>query len=302
LLPTLLVISGPTAIGKTALAIRLAQTLGSEIISADSRQFFREMSIGTAKPSEAELRAAPHHFINNLSISDEYDAGKFEAEALSLTHKLFKQQDVVIVCGGSGMYIDALCKGFDPLPEVDAVFREKLSALYRTEGISALQKLLLEKDPDYYERIDLQNPHRLIRALEITLSTGRPYSSFRKGIGKHRDFRILRFALNTERKMLYERIDHRVERMMKAGLEEEARKLLAHRNRNALQTVGYKELFEYFDKKIDLAQAIEQIKQNTRRFAKRQLTWFRKDPDTIWLEAADLDILPASIIRSLKEG
>jgi tRNA dimethylallyltransferase len=299
-LPTLLVISGPTAIGKTALAIRVAQTLGTEIISADSRQFFREMSIGTAKPSDKELQSAPHHFINNLSITENYDAGKFESEALTRIHTLFKKQEVVILCGGSGMYIDAVCKGFDPLPDVDGSFREKLNELYRSEGIAALQKLLHEKDPEYYKHIDLLNPNRLIRALEITLATGQPYSYFRKGIGKTRDFRILKFGLNTRREVLYERIDQRVGLMMKAGLVEEARSLLPFRKLNALQTVGYKELFDYFDNKTDLAQATELIKQNTRRFAKRQLTWFRKDPETIWLEAAEADNLSTAIFTTLK--
>jgi tRNA dimethylallyltransferase len=282
--PTLIVITGPTAIGKTKIAIELAQELQTEILSADSRQFFKEMSIGTAKPTPEELAIVPHHFINNLSIHEEYDAGRYEQESLDLLEKLFERKDSVILCGGSGMYIDAVCKGFDPLPEVDESERKKLMDLFETQGIIALQQLLLKHDPEHYNNVDLQNPHRLVRALEITLSTGIPYSSLRKGTGSKRNFRIIKFGLTTEREQLYTRINYRVDNMMEEGLTEEAHILYPFRHLNALQTVGYKELFEYEEGKHSLTAAIDLIKQNTRRFSKRQMTWFRRDESIIWLD------------------
>ncbi len=282
--PLLLVITGPTAIGKTSLAIRLAQELKTEILSADSRQFYREMTIGTAKPTAEELAAAPHHFVNNISIHDDYDAGKFETEAIAMLDQLFKKHQTVILCGGSGMYVDAVCKGFDPLPEVDEQFRTDLIELHKTRGIEYLQQLLKEKDPEYFQQVDKHNPQRLIRALEICLSTGLPYSGFRKGKEQKRNFRIVKIGLNTDRDTLYKQINQRVEEMMKAGLLQEVEQLLPFRHLQALQTVGYRELFDYLEGKTDLATAITNIKQNTRNFAKRQLTWFRRDESIHWLD------------------
>jgi tRNA dimethylallyltransferase len=298
--PTLLVITGPTAIGKTGVAIRLAQALDTEILSADSRQFFREMAIGTAKPSPAELRAAPHHFIDSLSIQDDYDAGKYEHDALALLTRLFESHPVVILCGGSGMYVDAVCKGFDLLPEVEESQRKMLNELYKRQGIHALQALLLEHDPDHYQQVDLNNPHRLIRALEITLSTGTPYSGFRKGEGAKRPFRIVKIGLNTEREELYNRINRRVDDMMDQGLLDEVKALLPFKKLNALQTVGYKELFDYLEGKYSLEDAISLIKQNTRRFSKRQLTWFRKDTTIHWMDPLKPEFQLQDILKQLE--
>jgi tRNA dimethylallyltransferase len=296
---TLLVIAGPTAVGKTKVAIELALALKTEILSADSRQFFREMSIGTAKPTQKELNDVPHHFINNLSIKDDYDAGKYEQECIILLDKLFQKKETVILCGGSGMYIDAVCKGFDQLPEVEAAQRIQLQNLYVREGISALQALLLEHDPDHYQNVDLKNPQRLMRALEITLGTGKPYSSFRKGAGSKRNFRVLKIGLDTGREALYSRINQRVDQMMEQGLLEEVKSLTSFRMLNALQTVGYKELFDHMEGKYPLGDAVELIKQNTRRFSKRQLTWFKKDESTVWLDPLKPDFNIEEIIKYL---
>jgi tRNA dimethylallyltransferase len=283
----LVVIVGPTAVGKTALAVQVARHFRTEIISADSRQFFREMNIGTAKPGQEERNQVVHHFIDTLSVSDEYDAGKFEQEANTLISKLFIKHQVVILSGGSGMYIDAVCKGFDDLPEVRTGVREQVNSLFDTIGIRALQEQLLLLDPAYYQLADRDNPKRLSRALEICISSGKPYSSFLKGENKKKDFSILKIGLTMDRRLLYNRINERVDGMMDAGLLEEVTGLLPYRKLNALQTVGYKELFDYQDKLHSLDRAIELIKQNSRRFAKRQLTWFRKDPDTKWFEPDD---------------
>lgn len=284
----LIVITGPTASGKTAASISLAQHFHAPVLSADSRQFFLEMNIGTAKPTPAELKKAEHHFIGHLSIHDDYDAGKFEADALKLVEQLFQKHSIVLMAGGSGMYIDAVCKGFDPLPETDELLREELTAVYKEKGIEALQKLLSELDPKHYYAVDLNNPHRLIRALEICIGTGKPYSSFRKGEPKERDFNIIKIGLELERKELYARIDARVDKMMEDGLLEEVRSLQEFKHLNALQTVGYRELFAYLDGEISLEEAVEKIKQDTRNFAKRQLTWFRKDKDITMFAPSDI--------------
>lgn len=293
----LVVISGPTAIGKTAVAIEIAKHFKTEIISADSRQFFKEMSIGTAKPSKAELKKVKHHFIDTHSVKDDLDAGKFEVEAIKKIEKLFEKKDLVLMAGGSGMYVDAVTKGFDPLPEVSELLREELNATYKEKGIEVLQKLLFELDPKHFYVIDLNNPHRLIRALEICIGTGQPYSSFRKGEGKKRDFSIIKIGLNTDREKLYERINKRVDKMMKAGLLDEVKKLKKYRDLNALVTVGYKELFDHLDGNTDLKTAVDKIKQNSRNFAKRQLTWFKKDKETVWFEPKDVK----KIIAYIKE-
>lgn len=293
----LIVVVGPTAIGKTELAIKLAQFYQTEIISADSRQFFKEMNIGTAKPSTEELAAAPHHFINSHSIKTLFSTGDFEVQALQLIDELFKKHDVLIMVGGSGLYIDAICKGLDDLPEIDLNIREQLNHKLANEGIESIKKQLQELDPEYFEKVDQANPQRMVRGLEVVLSTGQKLSSFLTAKKKERPFKIIKIGLNTDRALLYERINHRVDLMMEAGLLEEAKSLLLHRQYNALNTVGYSELFDYFDGNIDLPSAVAMIKQNTRRFAKRQLTWFRRDEDMAWFEPNDID----QLISYLKE-
>jgi len=283
-LKSLIVILGPTAIGKTSLAIHIAQQFDTEIISADSRQFYREMNIGTAKPSADELNAVKHHFINSHSITEDFSVGDFERGGLALLSEIFKQKDKAILVGGSGLYINALCEGFDDVPKADSAIREQLNQLFINEGIGALQSQLYKADPDYYSKANLTNPQRLIRALEVSLSTGKPFSSYHLKQRKARPFNIIKIGLNTDRKKLYEQINSRVDEMISAGLLDEAKSLLTYRNLNALNTVGYSELFDFFDNKISFEKAVELIKQNTRRFAKRQLTWFRKDPEIKWFE------------------
>lgn len=281
---SLIVLVGPTAIGKTAASIHIAEAFNCPIVSADSRQFFKEMSIGTAKPSAEEMQGVPHYFIDSHSITDEFNVGKYETEAIALLDTLFKTNDTVLLVGGSGLYIDAICKGFDELPEADAEVRTKINSLLEEKGIEALQELLKELDPEYYSKVDLQNPQRMSRALEVCLTTGEPYSALRKGNIKKRDFNIIKIGLNTEREVLYERINKRVDIMMQQGLLEEVKKLLPQKHLNALQTVGYSELFDFLENKTDLNSAVDSIKQNTRKFAKRQLTWFRRDEEIKWFE------------------
>lgn len=286
---SLIVIAGPTAIGKTALSIAIANRLNCPIISADSRQFFKEMSIGTAKPTQEEMQGVAHYFIDSHSITEEYNVGKFETDVLALLEKLFKTNDQVILVGGSGLYIDAVCKGFDKLPEAEPEIRERINELYKSKGIEGLQTLLKELDPVYYNKVDLNNRQRLSRALEVCMTTDKPYSELRKGKTTTRNFNIIKIGLNTSRETLYARINTRVDDMMKNGLLEEVRSLLPSKNLNALQTVGYKELFSYLEGETDLTTAVELIKQNTRRFAKRQLTWFRKDEEMKWFEPSEVD-------------
>jgi tRNA dimethylallyltransferase len=285
----LIVIAGPTAIGKTALSIALAKKLNCSILSADSRQFFKEMHIGTAKPSIEEMQGVTHYFIDSHSITEEYNVGKYETEAIALLEKLFETNDKVILVGGSGLYIDAICKGFDELPEANPEIRNKIKELQETKGLQGLQELLKELDPVYYNKVDLQNPQRMSRALEVCLSTGKTYSGMREGKTKKRNFSIIKIGLNTSREVLYERINQRVDKMIVDGLLNEVEKIQQYQHLNALQTVGYKELFDYLEKKTDLQTAIDLIKQNTRKFAKRQLTWFRRDEQIKWFEPAELD-------------
>ena len=279
---TLLVILGPTASGKTDLSIEIASHFETEIISSDSRQFYLEMKVGTSVPDDEQLRRIKHHFIRFISIKDYYNAFLYERDVLNILPSLFEKYPAVIMCGGSGLYIDAVCKGMDYIPDVDPTVREKYNKLFREEGIEGLRIALKIMDPDYYRIVDLKNPRRIIRALEICETAGRPYSSFLRKESPRRDFRIIKIGLERPRDELYRRINERVDLMMAGGLEEEAMSLNGFRHLNALQTVGYRELFDYFDGKIDLASAINLIKQNTRRYAKRQITWWAKEKDIKW--------------------
>lgn len=280
----LIAIVGPTAIGKTALGILLAKHFKTEVISADSRQFFKEMNIGTAVPSPEELNEIPHHFIQHKSIFEPYSVGDFERDAIHLLEQLFQKNDVAVMVGGSGLYVDAVVNGLDEFPEVDPKIREFLNDKLLNEGLESLQNELKQRDPAYYKIVDLDNPHRLIRALEVCISANKPYSSFLAQNKPKRAFKSLYIGLQAPRETIYERINARVDLMMEAGLLEEVRKLHPHKALNALQTVGYKELFEYLEGNCDLEYAILEIKKNTRRFAKRQLTWLRKNENILWVE------------------
>lgn len=272
----LLVIGGATATGKTALAVHLAQHFGTEILSADSRQFYREMSIGTAKPSAAELAAVRHHFIDSLSVADDFSVGDFEREALRVLEKIFREKDTAVLVGGSGLYIRALCEGLDSFPDISPETKKQVAAGERAGGLEWLQHELAQRDPDYFQIVDQQNPARLRRALEVCLESGQPYSKFLRNDKKTRQFKPIYILLELPRSELYARIEARVDAMLAAGLEAEARALLPFRDRPALRTVGYEEWFDFFNGKISREEAIEKIKQHTRNFAKRQATWFRK--------------------------
>lgn len=285
----LIVVVGPTAIGKTALSIRLAQAFDTEIISADSRQFYAEMRIGTAVPEPEELKAAPHHCIQHRSIFEPYSVGDFEREALALLATGFTKHDALVMVGGSGLYVNAVCEGLDDFPTVDPGLRDQLNQRYQTEGLDVLVAALKEKDPHYYEEVDRSNPQRVIRALEVCISSGQPFSSFRKKEKPIRPFSIHKIGLQAPREILYDRINQRVDLMVDSGLVEEARTLFeglpkgsSPEQFNALNTVGYKELFAHFRGTVSLSEAIANIKMNTRRFAKRQLTWYRKDASIHW--------------------
>ncbi len=280
----LLVVIGPTAIGKTALSIKLAQHFRCEIVSCDSRQFFKEMRIGTAVPDACELAAAPHHFIHSKSIFEPYNVGDFENDAIAKLDELFETSDFAILVGGSGLYVNAVLQGFDDFPEVPETIRLDLLDKYKRDGISFLQNELRQRDPDYYKIVDVDNPQRIMRALEVCLATGQPYSAFRKQKKNPRNFTPVIIGLEAERQVLYDRINHRVDLMMEAGLFKEAKTLYPHRNLNSLQTVGYRELFAHLDGEITLDFAVEEIKKNTRRFAKRQLTWFKRTEETKWFD------------------
>lgn len=295
---TLIVIAGPTASGKTSVAIELAKHYDTVVISADSRQFYREMSIGTAKPTDEELAAVTHYFINSHSITESFTVGDFERECLDLLNELFKHHNIVIMAGGSGLYIKAVCEGFDAVPEAEAGIRNQLNSELNEHGLSALQERLKVTDPVYYKMVDLNNPQRIIRALEVFESTGKPFSSYHTAKKTARPFNIIKIGLNWPRDVLYDRINKRVDIMVKQGLADEVRSLLPYKHLNPLNTVGYTELFDYFDGKTDLNSAINLIKQNTRRFAKRQLTWFRKNELT-WL-SADKPDLKNNLLRIIK--
>ena len=273
----LIVISGATAIGKTALSIKLAQHFNTEIISADSRQFYRELKIGAAQPSEEELATVKHHFIGNLSVIEDYNVGLYEKDGLALLQKLFRINNTLIMVGGSGLYIDAICLGLDTFPDVDEKIKKEYILEYKNKGITSLQKELKKKDTDYFEMADINNHQRLIRALSVIKKSGKTFSSFRNKKSIKRNFKISHFSLEMERNKLYKKINRRVDIMMQEGLTKEVEGLIPYRNKNALQTVGYKELFSFFDGEINLGEAIQKIKQNTRRFAKRQISWFKRN-------------------------
>ncbi len=281
----LIAICGPTAAGKTATAIELAQHFKTEIISADSRQFYREMEVGTAKPSTEELAAVPHHFINSNSITDHFSVADFEKEVIEKLNLLFQKHPIVIIVGGSGLYLQAIYQGFDEMPDANLQEREKWNRLYQEKGLTFLQEELKNADPEYYSQVDLQNPQRMIRALEVFSSTGKPFSSLLTKTKKERDFKIIKIGINPERPILYDRINKRVDVMVENGLIKEAQQLLTYQHLNALKTVGYKELFEAFNKNTPIKEALEKIKQNTRNFAKRQITWFKKDEEIKWFDS-----------------
>ncbi len=288
---TLIVLPGPTGVGKTAVAIDLAIRLGCEIISCDSRQFYREMRIGTAAPDEAQLALVKHHFIGFLSVSDYYSISLFEHDVLALLPSLFSNSPFAIMTGGSMLYMDAVCRGMDDIPDTDPAVRQKYIEMYRREGIGGLRIALKLLDPDHYARVDLHNPRRVMRALEISESTGKPYSSFLTSLRKEREFRILKAGLTLGRPELYARIDERVDRMIDAGLENEVASLKMYRGLNALNTVGYREMFMYLDGEITREEAIALIKRNTRRYARRQLTWWNRDREIKWFGAGNSEMI-----------
>ncbi|MBX2894665.1 MAG: tRNA (adenosine(37)-N6)-dimethylallyltransferase MiaA [Cyclobacteriaceae bacterium] len=280
----LIVIVGPTAVGKTTLAIRLAQQLQTEIISADSRQIYKELEIGTAKPSPAELMQVKHHFINTHSIKDDYDAGAYGREALTLIHFLFQQYDNLILCGGSGLYIKAVLEGFDEMPPIPEGLRAQIIEEYEANGLTWLQAQVKQVDPAYFEIVDIQNPHRLIRALELYRAWQKPMHELRQQKKTEHPFQIVKIGIELEREELYNRIDMRMDGMIEQGLFAEAEKFYPLRHLNALQTVGYREIFGFMDGLYDKAEAVRLLKRNSRHYAKRQLTWFKKDPDTKWFK------------------
>ena len=287
--PTLIVVVGPTGSGKSALAVELAKHYGAPVISTDSRQVYRGLSIGTAQPTADELAAAKHYFIADREVEDNFNCGRYETEALALLEELFKTNRYVVAVGGSGLYVKALCEGMDSLPEADDEVRQMLKSRLESEGIGSLVEELRRLDPKYTEEVDLCNPARVMRALEVCLTTGKPYSEQRSGIVAKRWFNIVKIGTDMPRDVLYERIDRRVDMMVEAGLVEEARTMYPKRELNSLQTVGYREMFDYFDGTITLAEAIELVKRNSRRYAKRQLTWFRRDEEIGWFAPTELD-------------
>ncbi len=295
---TLVVVVGPTAIGKTAVTIALARHFGTVILSADSRQFYREMKIGTAAPDAAELQAAPHFFVGHLSVNDRYNVSMFEADVMKRLDTEFQHHDLVLMTGGSGLYIDAVCKGIDDLPDPDPDLRRKIKHWHHDHGLPFLQQKVLELDPEFYDQVDLNNPKRLMRAIEVCLTTGKKYSELRTNQPRERDFNILKIGLNRPRPELFEQIAKRTENMISAGLVEEVKRMLPYRNLNALNTVGYKEIFAYLDGEVSLEQAVENIKTNTRRYAKRQLTWFKRDTAIRWFLPGQVE----DIINYIREN
>jgi tRNA dimethylallyltransferase len=298
---TLIVLPGPTGVGKTEFAIDLARRHGCDIISCDSRQFYREMKIGTAAPGEEQLALAKHHFIGFISVTDYYSVSLFERDVTGLLSSLFPKNPVVVMTGGSMLYMDAICRGMDDIPDTDPAVRQRYAEMYSRDGIAGLRLALKMVDPAYYAKVDLHNPRRILRALEITESTGRPYSSFLTAPVRERNFRIIKAGLTRERGELYRRIDSRVDRMVSEGLEEEARSLMRYRGLNALNTVGYREMFRWFDGEITREEAIILIRRNTRRYARKQLTWWNRDNDISWFDASQKENMFSWIESRLKE-
>ncbi len=295
----LITIIGPTAVGKTALGIAFAKAYQTEILSCDSRQFFKEMTIGTAVPSREELEAAPHHFIQNLSIHQEYSVGEFERDAIQLLNQLFEKHDVVIMVGGSALYEKAITHGLDDFPEIPESINQELEQELEKEGLERLVEELQKVDPEYAATVDVSNPRRILRALGIYRSSGKPFSNFRTSTSKKRNFEVVKIGLEAPREELYERINDRVDLMLKAGLLEEARELLPHKNLTALKTVGYQELFPYLEYNYSLEEGIRLVKRNSRRFAKRQMTWYRKDPSVTWFS---YKTRPTEIVKRVQEN
>lgn len=294
--PTLVIITGPTAVGKTDLCVKIAQHFNTEIISADSRQFYKELAIGTAKPTIEEMQNIKHHFIDSHSITKNYNVDKFEKDALAVLEELFKKHQIVILTGGSGLYIDILCNGFDKeIPTSSQEIREKINGLYQKYGIEILQEKLKQLDPTFYKEVDLNNYNRLERAIEVCLLTGKKYSDIRKGNKQVRPFNILKVGLNRDREELFDRINLRVDLMLKAGLEEEVKRVVNYKSNNALKTVGYSEMFEYMDGNLSLTEAAEKIKVNSRRYAKRQIAWFKKSNDYKWFHPSEIESIKSYI-------
>lgn len=295
----LIVLAGPTAVGKTRLCIKLAKKLNCDIISADSRQFFKELAIGTAKPNLDEMDGVVHHFIDFISIEEEFSSGKFELAALEVLSKILKKRDYALMTGGSGLYIQAVCAGMNDIPKVDARFREELYGELDQHGLALLAEELRVKDPEYYNQVDKSNPQRIIRALEICRGTGQPYSSFRHDKKSTRDFEVIKIGLERDRDELFARINLRMDQMIEAGLFEEANKYYQQRHLNALKTVGYKEIFEYLDGTYSKEEAVRLLKRNSRRYAKRQLTWFKKDQEFTWFHPEEMGKILAHIHKQL---
>lgn len=298
----LVVLTGPTGIGKTKIGIQIAQHFNTEIVSSDSRQIFGELSIGTAVPDYNELKAVKHHFIQTHSIHKNYNASKFEMDVMQLLNEMFSKKDVVLMVGGSMLYIDAVCKGIDIMPDVDEEIRISLHKRLNEEGLESLRFQLKKLDPDYYETVDLKNPNRIIHALEICLTTGKTYSSFRSNPNKKRPFSIIKIGLDCNREILHNRINRRVDKMIQAGLEKEAKTFYPFKHLNSLNTVGYREFFSYFDGEISKGKAIELIKRNSRRYARKQLTWFRKDPEMNWFEPTETHRIISFVENKISES
>lgn len=298
---TLIVVLGPTGVGKSDVSIKLAKYYNSEIISADSRQIFRELNVGTAVPSPEDLNLVPHHFIHTKSILDYYNVSEYETEVLTLLSELFSSKNPLILAGGSMMYIDTICRGIDDIPTVDPLIRNEVIFWYKDNGIEALRQRLLKIDPEYYHIVDLNNPKRMLHAVEIHQMTGNPITSFRKNTVKVRPFRILKIGINQDRKILYDRINQRVDRMMNVGLLEEVKAVYSYRNLNSLNTVGYKELFSYLDGDCSIDEAVDLIKRNTRKYARKQLTWFRRDQEIKWFEPEQIQEIISYINQTIIE-
>ncbi|MBK7095822.1 MAG: tRNA (adenosine(37)-N6)-dimethylallyltransferase MiaA [Saprospiraceae bacterium] len=297
----LVAIAGPTASGKTELSLKIAANLGADIISADSRQVYREMEIGTARPDPEELQRVAHHFIGNISVTQEYNVGLYEHEVMRFLNEYFNTKDIALICGGSGLYLEAVLNGIDDFPEIDRNIIDEIQDKFEKNGLTYLQNELKNTDPEYFDRVDIYNPHRLIRALSVIKQTGKPFSCFLEKTSTEREFSNIKLLIDLPRKILYERINKRVDNMMERGLEDEARKLYEHRKCKALQTVGYKELFSYFDGLVSIDEATELIKRNTRRYAKRQMTWFNNRGDWLKIDPDDIDSVYNILTDKIKQ-